>query len=611
MQAVVAEMHCRLLAKEKEIMSTPNTLIRFYDVFDLTPDYNHTRYFPDAGARDAYFNGDGSEGSGRVAVEVETQHIRIDQNEVKVPLPIEEIHSYCYMSIQNSKVRYNQSGYDHIYYCFIVDMEYVSDMCTLVRYQVDVMQTFCMDGLFSDTMAYQSFVTRCHSLTDEVGDNIVEEPFNADDLYIAQRYTATIDLYDYYVVVGVCTSRYNGDPQTIDGEVFNFEPVEYNNGVYTGVRYFAFDLSDATSATKLEDFLKKFQASDMSEVVSIYSIPKAVVPTIGQGQPSTVATNKPPNTTTSYTGGVNGSQNNEGFEGYPPKNMKLFTYPYTRLRVSNGEGEMLDLAIELFQDPDNCQFNIEGAFIGEPQITLYPFDYALNRSGDMPEENYDYSVSLTNFCSGAYSSNALAAYLQKESFGSLIKCIAGTMASAGIGFMAGGGAPYMGALTGGLPISMSLMRGSRAGIHMAQMMGAGTAMKGLADINADYIRAKYTGDKPSGQNNRGAVAQQNSHKAIRFLRMKIRRYLAEQIDDYFTMYGYAQNKLMNIGDYLKNNTRPYFAYVQTSNFSVMYGAFEQKYKMEIANIMNKGITFWFDTGYAIGRYDLDNTPVLG
>lgn len=610
MQAVVAEMHCRPLAKEKEIMSTPNTLVRFYDVFDLTPDYNHTRYFPDSDTRDAYFNGDGTEGSGKVAVEVETQHIRIDQNEVKVPLPLEEIHSYCYMSIKNSKVRYNQSGYDHIYYCFIVDMEYVSDMCTLVRYQVDVMQTFCMDGLFSDTMAYQSFVTRCHSLTDEVGDNIVEEPFNADDLYIAYKAGATVNLYEYYIVVGVCTTRFNGSPQTIDGEIFNFEPVEYYLGIYTGARYYAFDMSDATSALKLQHFLDLFQGSNMSEIISIYSVPKAVVPTYS-AQPSSISTSSPPNDTSVFTDGVNGSQNNEGFEGYDAKNMKLYTYPYTRLRLSNGEGEILDLAFELFDNPDYCQFMIEGAFIGEPQISVYPMDYGIKYGHLASEENYDHSISLTNFCSGAFSSNALASYLQQESFGSLIKCIAGTVVSAGTGYMLGGGALLGGAMSLGAGITPRIALAGRRGMIDAGIMGASSFVRGSADMTADYIRAKNTGDKPSGQNNRGAVAQQNGHKAVRFFRMKIRRYLAEQIDDYFTMYGYAQNKLMNIGDYLENNTRPYFAYVQTSNFSVMYGAFEQKYKMEIANIMNKGITFWFDTEYAIGRYDLNNTPVLG
>lgn len=581
-------------------MSSPNTIINFYDVYDLTPDYNHTRYFQDSDARDDFFDA-------RIAETVTpTQHIRIDGLEVKIPLPLEDIHGYCYMSIQNSKVIASSSTYDHRYYCFIIDMEYVSDMCTLVRYEIDVMQTFCMDGLFGRTMPYESFVTRCHGQTDVIGDNLIEEPFSVDDHIIMYRAGATIDLYSSRVIVGICTTRLTS--LVIEGETFNFEPNEYYNGIYTGARYFQFDLSDATSALKLKGLLAQF-ASHASEIVSIYSVPNAVLPASPQGNPSTVGFSSPPNALSNFTGGVNGSNDDEGFEGYQPKNNKLFTYPYTKLRLTNGEGEKLDLAFELFDDPDYCKFYIEGAFIGDPAISMYPYDYARKYDSVSPDHtpNYDYSIGLTNFCSGAYSENALAAYLEKESLGSLIKCITGTITSAGIGFALGGGATYAAASILGTGITPAVTKAGMKGEVMGGLMGGSAFIKGQADMIADYIRAQHTGDVPSGQNNRGAVAQQNGHKRIEFQRLKIRRYLAEQIDNFFNMYGYAQNKLINIGTYLYNHSRDYYSYIQTKNFSVLNGGFEQKYKRQIADIMNHGITFWFDEDTPVGDYAVDNS----
>ena len=582
-------------------MSAPNTIINFYDVYDLTPDYNHTRYFANSDARDDYFDDNIAE------TVTPTQHIRIDQLEVKIPLPIEDIHGYTYMSIQNSKVIASSDTYDHRYYCFITDMEYVSDMCTLVSYQIDVMQTYCMDGLFSSNMAYQCFVTRCHSLTDEVGDNILDEPFKVDDYIIMHDAGATVDLHTYYIVVGICTARYT-TPVTIDGEEFDFRPTEYNEGIFTGVRYYAFTLP--TDATKLNLLLKEFDGHE-NEIVSIYSCPQAFINKSSQLHHDSEISGVMSYVNSDFTDGVNGSQNNEGFEGYDPKNNKLFTFPFTKLRLTNLEGEHLDLAFELFTNPNNCGFVARAAFIGEPNVTISPCDYGKSFTHAPGWENHDYSLSMSNFCCGALANDAYASYLNKESLGSLIKCIAGTVASAGIGFMFGGGAGLVGALATGASVTAKMAKSAHTAVQTAKVVGAGTALRGLADMTADNIRAKNTSSTPTAQNSKGNVAQQNGFKSIHFQRMKIRRYLAEQIDDFFTMYGYAQNRLMNIGDYLENNTRPYFAYVQTSNFSVMYGGFEQKYKMEIANIMNKGITFWFSTSDAIGRYDLNNAPVQG
>jgi len=141
-------------------------------------------------------------------------------------------------------------------------------------------------------------------------------------------------------------------------------------------------------------------------------------------------------------------------------------------------------------------------------------------------------------------------------------------------------------------------------------VGAMTAqtVRNVADVTAEQIKANKSSDTTLNNVAGKNVAMEHAHKNFLFMRNCIEPQLAEQIDNYFTKFGYAQNKLINIGDYLDNNTRPYYAYVQTRGFSVLNGGFEQKYKLELQEVMDKGITFWFSTGVAMGNYGLDNTP---
>ena len=64
-------------------MSLPRSIIRLYDVYDLTPDYLHTRYFATEALRDAYFlshvgNITDADGHTVELTWYQTQHIRID-----------------------------------------------------------------------------------------------------------------------------------------------------------------------------------------------------------------------------------------------------------------------------------------------------------------------------------------------------------------------------------------------------------------------------------------------------------------------------------------------------------------------------------------------------
>ena len=94
--------------KMANTVTSGQSIIRFHNVYDLTPDYKHTRYFSNAMTRDAYFltHTDSN-------YTVNSQYVRVDSGEVKVPFHIKNVHQFTYMSIRNS--RGPHGTVDHIY----------------------------------------------------------------------------------------------------------------------------------------------------------------------------------------------------------------------------------------------------------------------------------------------------------------------------------------------------------------------------------------------------------------------------------------------------------------------------------------------------------------
>ena len=578
-------------------VTSGQSIIRFYNVYDLTPDYKHTRYFGNAMTRDAYFLSHTDSN-----YTVNSQYVRVDSGEVKVPFHIKNVHQFTYMSIRNSL---GTSGtLDHIYYCFIIDMDYVADNCTLVKFKVDVMMSYGIGTVLVSNMPNSCLVTRCHSNTDVIGDNLVTEPFNVSDYVESDPNDVSSSMNMYKVVVGVCSNR----EITIGGNQIHLRPRNYKNKVYTGVTYLVFDVTTQTGEDALNQFINTMQAYP-NEIVSIYAVPDNIIGSVTDGyvlNPSAPVTSS----SSSYS---NGRKTSEGFEGYSPKNKKLYTAPYCMFRVTNYEGEKLDLSFELFANPDFCEFEVDGTVIGEPSMSIYPRDYGINANSVRHKTNYDFSMSCDNYACGSWASDVYGSYIQKNGMINAVKMLMGTigtmvassMITGGVGAVASTGTALVTASTGAnMQMMDSAMKlNSYASPTLASMSRAEAIDIGRGGTYALYqgwktasemIRAKNTGNTSYGTGTKGTTAQINVHKGIFFKTIKIRRYLAEQIDNFFTMYGYAQNKLMNVGAYLASQPRPRYCYVQCEDFVVTNSDCENKYKVELAKIMNNGITFWYD-----------------
>lgn len=604
-------------------MSNPRSYVRLYDVTDLTPDYAHTRYFQTDALRDAYFYARRASGlNGEILPWgdwTQVQHIRIDEGKIKLPFPIKEIHGYTYMSIRNSKG--TNDSLDHFYYCFITDMEYVSDMCTMVYFKVDVVQTF-----WNSFTSYQSLVERTHSETDTFGDNIKAEPFRPTE-FIVNDDSYPSHLQTMCLVIGISCSDPSITVEWQDGlgqtqtHTFDMSPIVYYKNIFTCVRYLVITEDMLTSAMfiALLNYFRQNDAEHAKEIVEMYMCPEVCIPSTegffevgtGEATPSVVDT--------IGVIGVPLTDNYRKLNGYEPVNQKMYCYPYNFLRATNGEGEFKDYAYEYFNINhvgNTPQFMAEGSFIGDASITIYPMNYKRTTSSSKDSDfGHDKSVSynnfegltLTDYPHGAWNVDSYALYQSQNQTANGLKLFASILIGSLGGFMLGGGVGLVG----------SLMQGAELVTAEGALMGAGYGafmggFKESASQTAEKIKAKNTADQSFGGTTGRNVTSCHGHKNFAFYRMTVDEQYAKMVDDYFTMYGYVSNEIMNIRDHLNvvKQRRRHYCYIKTTNF-IIQGEIENKYKMELGRILNNGITFWYKTDEPMCDYTVDNKVVVG
>ena len=598
-------------------MSQPRSIIRLYEVYDLTPDYLHTRFFDTEAIRDAYFLrkvGHITDADGHT-VELtwyQTQHIRIDDGFVKLPYPLKEIHDFTYMSIKNSKGTNNSD--DHAYYCFIKDMEYVSDMCTKVYFEVDVLQTY-----FNRISFYDCLINRAHSRYDTFPDNIKAEPFSPTEFIVNDESYAS-SLQDQCLIVAIASQDSYATINWVDGQgtpqsiTLNLQPTVYFANTLTYVRYLAFSEALVGSAFMVA-FLNYFSGEKAKEIVDMYTCPSVCVPSVSnlvEIDPSEAS----PITIDSGINFYGFDPTNKSLNGYVPKNNKMFCYPFNFLRATNGEGQTKDFAFEYFDityTQSTPSFTAEGSFMNEPCITIYPQKYkrtattmhdTTTNQNYNQDINYDDSISLNGYPHGAWTIDYYTMYQQQNKTANSLKVVGTTIAGASMGL----------AMTG-IGVGIGLGGLAFSGI----MMGASSIISGVkqsVDTCADEIRAKKTADIMLGSTTGSDVPQAHNHKNFYFYRMTVDNQYAKMVDDFFTMYGYAMNEIKNLKTHLTQvrTTRRHYCFIKCTNILIQ-GGIENKYKEKIAKILTDGITFWFKNSAqdedVMGNYSVDNSVVVG
>ncbi len=455
-------------------------------------------------------------------------------------------------------------------YAFITNMVYINEGLTKIFIETDVWQTYCFD-----LEIMSSFIVRQHSETDEIGDNVVPEQFNFDGYNYHKIGSNYLQEWGYLVAL---SRRHSEDKAP------NIFP---KSGIAQGLAFYYFK-----DITAMEDFRQNL-STDCIEMISVipkFNIGDAKVSNIFgdfgsdweldlyDGNGLITSSTKPASekitidfSTLAFT-----------FDGYEPKNNKLFTAPFTNIVVSNNTGGEMVLNREDFSDT-TVEFEMFGDISVNPSVMLVPLNYKKQA------KNMLYTISLSGFPQCSNTADYYKLWLAKNSGTSLIGLASGA-ATMTAGFAT--------AVTG-------------VGVGVGAM-GILYGAKEIANtINGAYQASKTENPSTNGNphNNLLTAMKENTFKI--YYRM-IKKDYAESVDNFFTMYGYAVNKLQTPN----LNARPYYTYIQTIDVNVR-GKKKSSLEIECSiptddmkrfkDIFNNGVTMW-QQGTTMYDYSVDNTP---
>lgn len=254
-------------------------------------------------------------------------------------------------------------------------------------------------------------------------------------------------------------------------------------------------------------------------------------------------------------------------DGYTPKNKKCFCYPYNFLLVSNNQGSETTYRFEDFTSgsANSFQFGIHGVKFPMPEVLLYP------KNHKRVANNFDDGIILNNFPTCCFSGSVFENYIAQHQ-----NTIATNLAMTGIN-----------ALSNVATNNASGLAGNVANVFQTW---------------AQFDDMKKLPATAKGQlNSVGMLASMNRY-GYTFIQKSLSAPLLEQIDKFFTKYGYAQNKLMNN---INLGARPKCTYIKLRNASI-YGNVPASDRKKLETIFNKGVTYW-KSNVTVGDYS-DNEP---
>lgn len=528
----------------------PNTSIKILKNVPLDNSYINTLFFNSASEQVAYF-------TTKVKHTLLKQtYQRVNKGIARVGLSADKCYDCNYMMFQNTS--YGTKWF----YAFITSVEYINNEVCEIHFEIDVMQTW-----FYSCSLKQCFVEREHSATDNIGDNIQAEPLSTGE-YVISDYAPLKNMKDMIVILAIVDVE--GESQ---GNLYD--------GVYGGAELWAYLSTDVISIdNKINSYTEKPEA-----IVSIYMCPKIFIPdveeggkqlTYGQGaSPTIIALEK---------------VEESDFQGYKPKNKKLYTYPYNYLNIDNAGGNSLPLRYEFF---DNLTPVIEicGTVTQPVKCIARPCSYKgvpeYTELGGYTSLNTE-SIALESYPTCSWNNDAWSQFVAQQGVPlalSTLSNVGGTMANIAMANM----------------FSSQNMTSNQIDRKNELAFGSGV-LSGVCNNLSRIYTASITADTCRGTFNNGGVNIANNKQQFYKSRVHVTKDYCESIDNFFSAFGYATNKvkLPNI------NSRPHWNYIKTTNCAIVGEAASEDIK-QMCNIFNNGITFW-KNGDEVGNYDLDNSP---
>jgi hypothetical protein len=514
----------------------PNTTIKLYSGVPLDNTYNHTLYFASESEQQSYFS------TSKYTFSAQSYQ-RVERGKMRIERKADDLYDCNYLAFKN--VNYGNKWF----YAFITSVEYINNVTSEITFEIDVMQTYLFDVELKDC-----FVEREHSETDVIGENIQAEPIETGE-YVISDYGLVGAVRDMLVLIMIAD-----ETSTSFGDLYE--------GIYGGCDIWAYNSTDTTNITsKVSEYIQK-----PDQIIAMYMCPKMLVPGVTNGgkhlsysTTSSFITETLPSVT----------EESQDFEGYEPKNKKLYTYPYNFLRIDNASGQSLNLRYEFF---DNLTpvIEIQGTFLMPVKLVARPCSYkglpSYSELGGYTSSKSE-AISLENYPMCSWNVDTFKSWLAQNSVPVALNSISSVTSSA---------------------------IASHYSAHPTASFGVGT-IGTVASVLSQMYTASIAADQCRGNISNGNVNVARNIQEFYKQRCHVTKDFAIVIDNFFSMYGYATNKVKqpNI------SSRPHWNYVKTLGCVVVGRAPSDDIK-KMCSIYDNGITFWKNAN-EVGDYSLDNS----
>lgn len=559
----------------------PNSVIQLFRGINLDNRYMHTIYFASESAQNTWF-------TSKVSLTFQAQsYVRYTRNSIKLKADTTDIMDCTYLRFKNDR------SVDKWFYAFINSVEYLNENTCLVTYEIDVMQTwFVQNGAIRP-----SYVLRQHVNDDTFGINLEAEPVGSDIYDCDAINYSSVDgaLFGNYSLV-INTTQNPLDTQ--HGGSGNY----LNNGLYNGTNMIVTDSSDSNALFNMTGALQTLlEGSWTSGARPVEIVDMFTFPTKYSNLSVSDNTHK---LSVTHAG---------SFDGYVPKNKKLFGYPFSYLQATTKDGNGATYRWEYFDGMlatnNTVDFTSYGNPIGGGSIICYPDRY------NGITENIDAKLAITNFPKNPFNYDAYEAWVAAGGAVRLEREEALTNVRGVTALAKGAFNAILGSGAGGVSQAgiSAVNLHNQDGIQAANFAGLTGGVNRVAQGAANYVEtvvdvveaknkiAYQWSDAQYQPNQIVGSATPNLSVAQRtldfyFFNVHVRKDEALRIDDFLSAFGYAINKVENV-----NITgRQYWNFVQTQG-AVITGNMPASSKEAIARIFDGGITFWHN-GDQIGNY---------
>lgn len=519
----------------------PNTDIQFFPDVGLSPRQENTFYFASTAAKDSYFDA-----LPKLGAVQSCSYTRGTKGAVKVQLPISQIYNAGYM-------RYRNASFENKwFYAFVTDVEYINNVTTEVFFTPDVIMTWAG----SYTLG-QCLVEREHTLSDNIGEHLIDEGIGCGD-YVINRVDTITPYSPRLVISSTIDSISESGGIVTTSESYG---IRYHGFMLSGLCYHSFDISTASGVSDALSFIELLIKNNLKDsIVALRIVPAYCVPErIADGAVTGLTVN---------AGGTFGASAISQLDGYTPVNKKMLSFPYITYEVINGEGGAVEYRPELFANALQPSFIYRGVCFDNCEAVLVPTGY--RKSG--LAQVYDECIYMRSFPQASYQVEQYEAYLAQ--------------------LTSGGG--WLNVAKGLFSDLTQAAKGDYAGA------GIGLVNQGL-DLLHDIVHYDSLPPAVQGSSNANMMSALGNKSFLGYYKT-IMSERARSIDRFFTMYGYRVNLVKTPSC----NNRPHWTYVKTRG-CIVHGSLPASDAAEIEAAFDRGIRFWINPS-EIGNFSLNNAP---